>query len=308
MLLDNTVSFVIVTYNQEDYVKDAIQSVFSQTFSPIEIIIADDCSTDNTFKIIKSEVETYKGPNQVRVFRNEVNLGLSGNLQNAIRNSTGELLILMAGDDISLPERTSIIVNTWLESNKESLAFFSNVELVDKSLVSKGVLFDDIPDYSQDIKMFVRKNSFFSVRPVTNCWMLGCSAAIDRKLIDRFNTIDSKVMQEDMVFPFRAILLGNLKYIDLILLKYRRHELNMFDPTSIDKSMELFKNSYYIKRQWLRDSFQVRNLSFEIKQVLIKLVFKEFIYQIILTIPFLGIYFYRFLHRSEYKTKNSKLG
>ena len=102
MLLDNTVSFVIVTYNQEDYVKDAIQSVFSQTFSPIEIIIADDCSTDNTFKIIKSEVETYKGSNQVRVIRNEVNLGLSGNLQNAIRNSTGELLILMAGDDISL--------------------------------------------------------------------------------------------------------------------------------------------------------------------------------------------------------------
>jgi glycosyltransferase involved in cell wall biosynthesis len=301
MLLDNTVSFVIVTYNQEDYVKDAIQSAFSQTFSPIEIIIADDCSTDNTFKIIKSEVETYKGPNLVRVLRNEINLGLSGNLQNAILNSTGELLILMAGDDISLPERTSIIVKAWVESNKESLAFFSNVELVDKNLISKGVLFDEIPDYSQDIKMFVRKNSFFSLRPVANCWMLGCSAAIDRRLIDRFNAIDSKIMQEDMIFPFRAILLGNLKYIDIILLKYRRHDLNMFDPSSIEKSLELFKHSFYIKRQWLRDSFQVRNLSFEIKQVLIKLVFKEFIYHIILAIPELGKYFYRLLHHSKFK-------
>jgi glycosyltransferase involved in cell wall biosynthesis len=297
------VSFLIVTYNQEQYINEAIQSVFSQSYSPMEIIISDDCSSDNTFNIIKSLVKNYNGPNKVKLFQNKKNLGLSANLSNAIKNSTGEFLILMAGDDISLSERTSILVKRWLDSNRSCLAFFSNVEIIDSNSISKGLFFDGLPDYSQDINMIVRKNSFFDLRPVVNCWMLGCSAAIDRRLVDNFNVMNSRILQEDMVFPFRAVLLGRLEYLDLVLLKYRKHESNLYDEKSMEKSMKLIRNSFFIKMQWLEDSFKVSNIPLEVKFVLIKILSKNFIYHLLFNTPFIGVLFYRILNRNNLNIK-----
>jgi glycosyltransferase involved in cell wall biosynthesis len=265
----------------------------------MEIIISDDCSTDKTYEIINSLVESYKGPNKVQVFRNAKNLGLSANLNNAIQKSTGNLLILMAGDDISLSERTKIIVNRWLESNKECLAFFSNVEIIDGNSNSQGVLFASLPDYSPDINGIVRQNSFLDFRPVVNCWMLGCSAAIDRRIIDNFNAMNPKIMQEDAVFPFRAASLGRLEYLDLILLKYRKHESNIYNEKSLSKSMNLLRRSFFVKKQWLEDSFYVSNFPLDVRLVLIKIVVKEFIYHVLFITPFIGEKFYRFLNRNR---------
>lgn len=293
------ISFIIITYNQEKYIKEAIQSALSQSYSPMEIIISDDCSTDKTYEIINSLVESYKGPNKVQVFRNAKNLGLSANLNNAIQKSTGNLLILMAGDDISLSERTKIIVKRWLESNKECLAFFSNVEIIDGNSNSQGVLFSSLPDYSPDINGIVRQNSFLDFRPVVNCWMLGCSAAIDRRIIDNFNAMNPKIMQEDAVFPFRAASLGRLEYLDLILLKYRKHESNIYNEKSLSKSMNLLRRSFFVKKQWLEDSFSVSNFPIDVRLVLVKLVIKEFVYHLLFITPFIGERFYRFLNRSK---------
>ena len=65
------VTFVILSYNEERFIREGIQGAFSQTYSPLEIIISDDCSTDRTFEIIQEEVEGYKGPHKVVLNRNE---------------------------------------------------------------------------------------------------------------------------------------------------------------------------------------------------------------------------------------------
>ena len=70
------ISFFALTYNQEKYIEDSLKGLFSQTYSPLEIIISDDCSTDKTFEIIQKFVSEYKGPNKVIINRNEKNLGL----------------------------------------------------------------------------------------------------------------------------------------------------------------------------------------------------------------------------------------
>ncbi|MFZ9020596.1 MAG: glycosyltransferase family 2 protein, partial [Paracoccaceae bacterium] len=59
------VSFLILTYNQVDFVENALSGAFSQTYSPLEIVISDDASTDGTREKIKEMVAQYSGPHSV---------------------------------------------------------------------------------------------------------------------------------------------------------------------------------------------------------------------------------------------------
>lgn len=61
MMGDELVSVIICAYNQQEFVGEAIQSALNQTYSPLEIIISDDLSTDSTFEIIQNAVSKYKG-------------------------------------------------------------------------------------------------------------------------------------------------------------------------------------------------------------------------------------------------------
>ena len=63
-------------YNQEDYVEDTIRGALSQTYTNLEIILSDDCSTDNTYSTIEKTIAGYKGPHTIVVNRNKKNMGL----------------------------------------------------------------------------------------------------------------------------------------------------------------------------------------------------------------------------------------
>jgi len=98
------VSVIMPVYNGEKYLAESIESVLSQQFKDFELIIIDDGSTDNSKSIIKSYV---KKDNRVKIFCNKSNLGISGALNKAIVNSTGEYIARMDCDDISFPSRLS---------------------------------------------------------------------------------------------------------------------------------------------------------------------------------------------------------
>src|SRR5512139_2419524 len=101
------ISFVMTCYNQERFIHEALQGAFSQHYSPLEIIISDDCSTDRTFDLVREVGAAYRGPHRLVLNRNPANLGIGGNLSKAMELCNGELVITAGGDDISLPERTS---------------------------------------------------------------------------------------------------------------------------------------------------------------------------------------------------------
>ncbi len=99
------ISFILLTYNQEDFVRDALDGALSQTYSPLEIIISDDGSKDHTSKVIEEYITDYHGPHKVIFNRNEKNVGIAQNVNRAMSLASGEYFILAAGDDKSLPER-----------------------------------------------------------------------------------------------------------------------------------------------------------------------------------------------------------
>ncbi len=94
------VSVVMSVYNDEQYLKESLDSIFAQTIQDFELIIVDDCSTDRTVEII----ENYHD-DRIRLICNSENRGLTRNLNTALEYVQGTYIARMDGDDKSRPER-----------------------------------------------------------------------------------------------------------------------------------------------------------------------------------------------------------
>ncbi|MCR5502104.1 MAG: glycosyltransferase [Lachnospiraceae bacterium] len=94
------ISVIMSTYNEERYIADAVGSILGQTFRDLEFIIIDDASTDRTPEILESINDS-----RVIFHRNPENLGLTVNLNRALKEAKGEFIARMDGDDISRPKR-----------------------------------------------------------------------------------------------------------------------------------------------------------------------------------------------------------
>ena len=98
-------SVVIISYNQEKYISESIESVLNQKTSfKYELILADDCSSDNTFKIMEKYSKKY--PDIIRLLKRKKNLGATQNILDACKNSLGEYITILEGDDY------------WIDNNK----------------------------------------------------------------------------------------------------------------------------------------------------------------------------------------------
>ena len=94
------ISVILPVYNAEKHLREAIDSILSQSYSHFELFIINDGSTDSTEQIIQS----YTDP-RIKCIKNEKNLGLIATLNKGIELSTGEFIARMDADDISLPQR-----------------------------------------------------------------------------------------------------------------------------------------------------------------------------------------------------------
>lgn len=96
------ISVIMPCYNRQEYVADAIESILNQTYTNFEFIIIDDCSTDNTYEIIKKYAEIDK---RIIALQNEENKGIVYTLNRGFGLARGKYIARMDDDDISLPQR-----------------------------------------------------------------------------------------------------------------------------------------------------------------------------------------------------------
>ncbi|MFK8265479.1 glycosyltransferase family 2 protein [Capnocytophaga cynodegmi] len=155
------ISVLIPTYNVEKFVEQALRSVMNQTYSNLEIIIVDDCSTDNTYEILTKIAEE---DDRIKLLRNETNLKIAETLNLALKQSTGKYIVRMDGDDISHPERINILY-IFLKNNPDIKLVGSNYSFIDEenNSIKKEVL---QPETFQTIKKVAMYSS-----PVLHIWM-----------------------------------------------------------------------------------------------------------------------------------------
>lgn len=107
------VSIVMAVYNGQEYLQETIDSILRQNYENIELIIVDDCSTDESWKILKSNSD-----NRIILLRNEKNMRLAYSLNKAIAIAKGKYIARMDADDICLKDRLDLQV-AYLEKHTD---------------------------------------------------------------------------------------------------------------------------------------------------------------------------------------------
>ena len=207
------VSVVIPSYNHEEFVQDAIQSVIDQTYKNIELIIIDDGSKDNSVVKIEEMIDLCEKRFTRFDFRSRPNKGLSSTLNEALEWCEGKYFSPIASDDQMLNYKTSIQVK-YLETNNDSVAVFGGVQLIDENnrklekLLSKArsYSFEDIIMHRHDI--------------------LAPTQMIRKEAIEKVGGYNSKLFIEDWYMWLILSRQANLFNMNEVLTLYRKHDGN----------------------------------------------------------------------------------
>lgn len=228
------VSIIAVSYNQERFIKESLNSLLAQDYSPLQIIISDDNSSDATYEIISKMAEDYKGPHQLIINRNNSNLGIGENRNKAIQLSTGDLLATADGDDISAPTRITELVNCWNQITPPPLLI--TTDAID-TLESGEIL--NIK-HCDDFEKILSPEEFLIKRPLF--W--GCTNIYTRELITKFGGLNDGVGADDQIMILRALLLGNVYSFHKALVYHRQDGIGSTKAISAkEKGLLLIKKA-----------------------------------------------------------------
>lgn len=116
------VDVIMSVYNDEDYLTSAIDSIINQTYENIRVIVVDDDSDDNSWRVLKTE---YSDISSVELVRNNSNKGLPYSLNRAARISSAPLIARMDSDDISVPNRIAEQVRSFVSCDNLDVLYTS---------------------------------------------------------------------------------------------------------------------------------------------------------------------------------------
>ncbi|NIE65524.1 glycosyltransferase [Burkholderia sp. Ax-1719] len=210
------VSMLLIAFNQASVIADAVAGALAQTYSPLEILISDDCSSDDTWAVIEAAVRGYSGPHRVVLNRNEQNAGISAHLSQLAAMSRGALLVVTAGDDVSAPERCARLVECWNAHGR-------SIDLIASDLEEfEGVAGQAARIAPTGLDQYKGFDDWKRGQP----WVVGASHAWSRRLFERFGPMLPGAMAEDQIMTFRAVMSGGAHSLREPLVRYRRGGLS----------------------------------------------------------------------------------
>jgi len=238
MSITPKISVVMTVYNGERFVKEAIDSILSQTFTDFEFIIVDNASADSTCSIISE----YKD-RRIKLIKNKDNLGQTKALNIGILSSSGEFIARMDADDISLPERLQIQYN-----------FITK----DKSLAVVGAWHKAIDEVGRSIRKIAMPTDPFHIK----CYLISPGALtyycishptvlIRKKVLDEAGLYNEQYLTQDYELWLRISRKFKLANVAKVLLKHRVYEssqtLSEPEAFEVDKTAIVGDNiKYYL--------------------------------------------------------------
>lgn len=127
------ITVLMAVYNGEKYLKQAVDSILSQTFKDFEFVIVNDCSSDSTVDIIKSYNDK-----RILIYNNETNLGQTKSLNIGLKHAKGRYIFRMDADDYSMPERIEKQYN-YINEYPEYTVVGTDCLVVDESNIAKSI-------------------------------------------------------------------------------------------------------------------------------------------------------------------------
>ena len=213
------IDVLLATYNGEKYLKEQIDSILNQTYQNIHLIISDDCSKDETQKILKEYKEK---DDRITVYIQEQNLGYIKNFEFLLEKVESDYYMLSDQDDVWLPEKIEKSMQTLKEKNADLV--FGDLEVVDENLKT---IYPSFGDFT------------------------GCTILSKKKFIKDILPVpsNSKFVPHDYWMALMVALRGKLAYMPEKYIKYRQHGNNQIGTDKIshkfkklDQVRELFIN------------------------------------------------------------------
>ncbi len=226
------VSIAIISFNNENYIGECIESCLSQTYKNTEIIIADDASTDNSLNIINEYALLH--PSKIKVISSKINCGVSSNFNKAAIASKGEWIKYIASDDLLINDCIENYIREISRLNLKSGILFSKMRTF--GLNSKKDIASKMPDIfkinaDERLKSILIDNTLPSPTAFFN----------KNTLFELELSNEEYAFIEDYPLWLKAILNGvSLKYLDIYSVRYRYHE-------SLSNSLDKIGNIKFYK-------------------------------------------------------------
>jgi glycosyltransferase involved in cell wall biosynthesis len=215
------VSIALCTYNGELYLKEQIDSLIAQSYQNLEIIIFDDCSTDNTVSIIENYQKEYP---HIYLFINTENLGFNKNFQQALDKCKGDFIAIADQDDIWELNKVSVMI----KNIGNSYLLYHNSKYINNNGTLNGL---SIRSHHN----FVAGNCAINLL-YYNC-VAGHTCLINKELL-KITPPFPKDFYYDWWFAYTAASIGSINFLNQSLVKHRKHNTSstskdIRDPKSL---------------------------------------------------------------------------
>lgn len=215
------ISIAMTTYNGADYLLEQLESLRTQSLMADEVIIVDDCSTDNTVDLIDMYIQKYHLDHWVLI-KNSSNIGWRKNFRKALQETTGDVVFLCDQDDIWNKDKISLMVKEFHKSPSIEL-LASNYEILDFGRNDKIKIRDVELDNGAIVPFSLKNKSISVMRP-------GCTFAVKRELIVLLEKYDIDRFGHDNILWNLAMIRGTLYLYLKRLIHFRRHETSASAP------------------------------------------------------------------------------
>ena len=241
-------SITMTCFNQSSFIEEAIESVIKQTYKNWQIVIVDDCSADNSVKVIKSYIKKFNIIDKVKILTNKKNMGYGYSLKKAISNCDGELIGILDGDD-ALDEDIALkmCIKKHIKHPEVSMTY-TNFRQYNKNFnrLQKVWKSSQIPEG----KSFINKGGDIKVShfKVFKKQFYDLTLGVDETLL--------QIVDKDLILKLEEV--GKLLYIDGFFYKYRSHPQNL-SMSKYKKSKE-YRNMISKSRQKIyKDALERRD-------------------------------------------------
>lgn len=210
-------SLALSTYNGSRFIIDLLDSIKNQTEKINEVVICDDCSTDNTVQLIKNYIAKYNLEHWILLI-NDINIGWRSNFRKAMDKCQNELIFLCDQDDIWMDDKVEKM-HLIMENNNNIELLVSNYEpfFENKNKTGETYQIKGLNNNSGNVKKIEFKNF--------HCWCMrpGCTFCFRKKLYLATRVDDDESIPHDDTLWSLASVNNSLYLYEKILIRYRRH-------------------------------------------------------------------------------------
>lgn len=209
------VSVVVITFNQDKYISDCLNSILEQEYKNLEIIVSDDGSSDRTPYIVRTYQTQF--PELFVTNFNVENVGITPNSNKALALCSGKYVAWMGGDDLMLPTKLQRQVEV-MESNPSCHLVYHNLSVFATKTGSELHKFNEKHKHSGGVSKLIKYGSFN-----------GACASMTRMQASPAHGFRSPLLVASDWLYFVDVVgrYGEIIYIDEVLGRYRRHENNV---------------------------------------------------------------------------------